>query len=154
MYSKEEASQIRKDFWIAFDTYSRKYLGPTRKWVTYNTGIKDFILKFDINRENAKVMLLIENKSEDKRFDIFVKLKEIELLYESILGDGWIWNEQFVLDNKKEVCAVYKQLDNVNIYKKEDWSKIFDFFALEMLKLEETFEEVKPFIKEHIKLNY
>ncbi|MDR2009692.1 MAG: DUF4268 domain-containing protein [Bacteroidales bacterium] len=147
MYSKEESAQIRKDFWIAFDVYSRKYLGAYRKWLTYNTGIKDLVLKFDVNRENAKVLLSVENRSEDKRFDIFVKLKEYELLYEDILGSGWIWDEQFILDNDKEVCAIYKQLDNVNIYRKETWTLIFDFFAVEMLKLEEMFEEVKPFIK-------
>jgi hypothetical protein len=154
MYSKDEAAQIRKEFWIAFDVYSRKYLANKRKWITYNTGIKDLVLKFVVNRENAKVLLLIESKSEDKRFGIFVKLKELELLYKSELGEGWIWNEQFILDNNKEACAIYKQLNNVNIYNKNDWSDIFDFFAVEMLKLEEMFEEVKPFVKEYIKLNY
>lgn len=28
MYSKSEAAEIRKNFWMAFDTYSRKHLGP------------------------------------------------------------------------------------------------------------------------------
>ncbi len=151
MYSKEEAAKIRKEFWIAFDVYSRKYLGAHRKWLLYDTGIKDFLLKFEINRSYARVLLSIENKSEDKRFDVFVKLKEYELLYTDILGEDWIWNEQLILENEKEVCAVYKQLENVNIYKKENWTEIFDFFAIEMMKLEESFEEVKPFIEEFIK---
>ncbi len=153
MYSKEESAIIRKQFWIAFDVYSRKYIGANRKWILYDTGIKDFVLKFDINREYARVLLAIENKCEDKRFDTFVKLKEYELLYSEILGDDWIWDEQLVLDNGKEVCALYKQLDNVNIFKKENWTEIFDFFAIEMMKLEESFEEVKPFIEEFVKSN-
>lgn len=153
MYSKDEAANIRKDFWITFDAYSKIYLNKNKKWIRYDTGIKDFVLKFDINKENAKVLLSIEHKNEDKRFDLFVKLKEYELLYKSILGKGWIWDEQLILENNKEVCAVYKKLDNVNIYKKENWEEVFNFFIKEMKKLEKTFEEVKPFIEEYIKLN-
>lgn len=153
MYSKEESIIIRKEFWIAFDVYSRKYLGAKRKWILYNTGIKDFSLKFDVNRNCARVILAIENRSEDKRFDTFVKLKEYELLYNEILGNDWIWDEQFRSDSGKDVCMLYLQLDNVNIYRKENWSQIFDFFALNMLKLEESFEEVKPFIQEFVKSN-
>jgi len=153
MYSREESAALRKEFWIAFDVYSRKYLGPYRKWLTYNTGIKDFVLKFDVNREFARVMLSVENKSEDKRFDIFVKLKDYELLFEDSLGDGWIWDEQLILENGKIVCALYKQYDRVNMYNKSDWSGIFDFFAIEMLKLEDAFQEVKPFIEDYVKSN-
>lgn len=153
MYSKDEAAKIRKEFWIAFDVYSRKYIGAYRKWLLYDTGIKDFVLKFEINRSFARVLLSVENRSEDKRFDVFVKLKEYELLYNDILGEGWIWDEQLTLETGKEVCALYKQLDDVNIYKKDNWTEIFDFFAIEMLKLEESFEEVKPFIEEFVKSN-
>lgn len=150
MYSKEEAAIIRKEFWIAFDVYSRKYIGASRKWLLYDIGIKDLSLKFEINRSFARVMLSLENKNEDKRFDLFVKISEYELLYNDILGDGWIWDEQLVLENGKTVCALYQQLENVNIYKKENWTEIFDFFAIEMLKLEETFNEVKPFIEDFV----
>jgi hypothetical protein len=153
MYSREEAAKIRKEFWMAFDVYSRKYLGPKRKWLLYDTGIKDFVLKFDINRDYATVMLAVENRSEDKRFDTFVKLKEYELLYADILGDGWIWEEQYRSESGKDVCALYTRLDGVNIYKKENWTQIFDFFGINMLRLEETYEEVKPFIEEYVKSN-
>jgi len=154
MYSKSEAAQIRKDFWITLDVYSRKFLGPNRKWVAYNTGIKDFVLKFDLDKKIGRVMLSIEQKSENKRFDIFVKLKEFELIYQDALGEGWIWDEQLMLSNGKEVCAIYKQIEEVNIYNKDTWSDVFEFFGTEMIKLEEAFEEVKSLIKDYIKSNY
>lgn len=153
MYSKVEAAEIRKEFWIAFDVYSRKYLGAKQKWTLYNTGLKDFVMKFEINRQFARVMLAFENKDENKRFDNFLKLKEYELLYNDILDENWIWDELLINDSGKFVSALYKQIDNINIYRKSDWSKIFEFFALNMLKLEQVFEEVKPFIEEYIKSN-
>ena len=153
MYSKKESIIIRKEFWIAFDVYSRKYLGPKRKWLTYNTGIKDLVLKFDVTRDFARVMLSIENKSEDKRFDIFVRIKDMELLFSDKLTGNWIWNEQMTLENGKAVCSLYTQIENVNIYNKNDWSKIFYFFATEMCKLEEVYNEIRPLIEDYIKQN-
>jgi hypothetical protein len=154
MYSREEAAEIRKEFWVAFDVYSRKFIGAKRKWITYNTGIKDLVLKFDINRDNAKVLLLVEHRSEDKRFDIFVKIKEMEMLFEESLGQDWIWEEQFVNESGKAVCAIYKELEGVNIYNKNDWTKVFNFFGIEMMKLEEAFDEFKPLIKDYINTNF
>ena len=153
MYSKQEAILIRKEFWIAFDVFSSKFIGPKGKWITYNTGIKDFALKFDVTREFARVMLSVENRSEEKRFDIFVKLKDYELLFADNLTGNWIWDEQMVLENGKSVCSLYTQLDGVNIYNKNDWSNIFHFFATEMQKLENAFNEVKPLIDNYIKQN-
>jgi len=154
MYSREEAANIRKEFWIAFDAYSRKFIGAKRKWITYNTGIKDIVLKFDVNRDEAKVLLLVEHRSENKRFDIFVRIKDYEMLYEDALGEGWIWEEQYLTDSKKEVCAIFKQLDDVNIYNKNHWTDIFEFFGIEMMKLEAAFVEFKPLIKDYINTNY
>ncbi|PLX07569.1 MAG: DUF4268 domain-containing protein [Marinilabiliales bacterium] len=154
MYSREEAAQIRKEFWMAFDAYSRKFIGAKQKWITYNTGLKDIVLKFDLDRNRARVMLLVEHRNEDKRFDIFVRIKGFEMLYEDNLGEGWIWDEQLMTNSGKEVCAIYKQLDDVNIYNKNQWTDIFDFFGIEMMKIESAFLEFKPLIKDYINTNF
>ena len=50
------------------------------------------------------------------------------MLYEEHLGEGWTWDEQYKTDSGKEVCSIYKVLDNVNIYNKSHWTDIFEFF--------------------------
>ena len=40
MYSKEENQKLKREFWVSF---ANKY---PRKWVLYNTKIKDFSFKF------------------------------------------------------------------------------------------------------------
>ncbi len=154
MYSKEEAARIRKDFWIEFDTFTKNNINPDKKWLTYNTGLKDLVLKFDINKERARVILAIENKNEDIRFDIFVKFKDFEMLYEEYLDNTWTWDEQYELDNGKQVCAIYKELENVNIYNRNTWEQIFTFFYTEMQNLESAFEETKLLLEDYIKTNY
>ena len=51
MFSKEEALQIKKDFWIAF---AEEY---PRKWLLYNTKIKDVTFKFYVDNKKAQVLL-------------------------------------------------------------------------------------------------
>jgi hypothetical protein len=40
MFSKEEAAQLRREFWTSFGK------SFPRKWMLYNTQIKDFSFKF------------------------------------------------------------------------------------------------------------
>lgn len=153
MYSKEEAAKIKREFWIAFDHYSRKFLGHSRKWIRYNTKIKDLSLKFEADRTCATVMLAIENNNEDIRFDRFVFIKKYETVFEEFIDNTWIWDEEYVLENEKKICALYKQLNGVNIYRKSDWTTIFEFLASNMILLEKAFDEIKPLLEEYIKNN-
>ncbi|MCF0206176.1 MAG: DUF4268 domain-containing protein [Bacteroidales bacterium] len=151
MYSKAEASQIRRQFWIQFDEYSRSYLGKHGKWMTYNTGVKDLVLKFNISRTQANVMMAVESRNEDLRFDIFCKLHECELVLNGFLGEGWIWDEMHILENGKPVCALYKQIEDVDIYDQECWEKVHHFFAEEMTRLEKALVEIRPFFEDYVK---
>lgn len=151
MYSKAEASQIRRNFWVGFDEFSRPYLGKHGKWMTYNTGIKFIELKFVVDRSCARVMLSVESNSEDKRLEIFCKLYECELVLKGFIGEGWTWDESFVLENGKSVCAIYKQIDDVDIYRSETWPTVYKFFADNMLGLEKAIVEIRPFFEEFVK---
>ena len=69
MYSKEEALQIKKDFWISFATEYPK------KWLLYNTKIKDFSFKFYADNKKAIVSLDIESKNFENRIIYFQKIE-------------------------------------------------------------------------------
>ncbi|WP_286971405.1 DUF4268 domain-containing protein, partial [Flavobacterium sp. UBA4854] len=51
MYSKEESQRIKREFWVAF---AEKY---PRKWVLYDTKIKDFSFKFYVDNKKAQVLI-------------------------------------------------------------------------------------------------
>ncbi|MDR2835232.1 MAG: DUF4268 domain-containing protein [Bacteroidales bacterium] len=150
MYSKEKAIEIRKEFWTEFNNYCLKFYGKKHSWILYNTGIKDINLKFDCNRENAKVIFAFEFSTE-KAVEIFSYFKTLQESYAMYIDNNWIWKEKFILDSGKEICALYKQYDNVNIYNTDDWKKTFKFFAFEMKKLEKIFLAVKDNLKEYVK---
>lgn len=58
MFSKQEAQQLKKEFWTAFGK------SFPRKWILYDTKIKDLSFKFYADKKKAEVSLDIEMKDE------------------------------------------------------------------------------------------
>ena len=74
MYSREENQKLKREFWIAF---AEKY---PRKWVLYDTKIKDFSFKFFVDNKKVQVLIDIEHKSEEKRIAYFEKLEALKAI--------------------------------------------------------------------------
>ena len=72
MYSREETQRLKREFWIAF---AEKY---PRKWVLYDTKIKDFSFKFYVDNKKAQVLIDIEPRNEDNRIAYFEKLEALK----------------------------------------------------------------------------
>ena len=72
MFSKEEALQIKKDFWIAF---AAEY---PRKWLLYNTKIKDVTLEIEFKEHiflkdfTVNDMLRLENFNDLLNKDLHI----------------------------------------------------------------------------------
>lgn len=142
MYSKEEAQAIKKEFWVAF---SEAY---PRKWLLYNTKIKDVAFKFYVDNKKAKVMLEIEPKDDEKRKIYFEKIESLKtILIEEYLPEA-IFERNFYLDNGKVVSRIWVEKNHVSINNKSTWDDIFDFFNTEMTNFEYFFYEYEEYIKD------
>lgn len=135
MFSKEEAKRIREEFWTHF---GKQY---PRKWILYDTKIKEVQLKFTFTSEYAQVSLDIYSPDEIVRayyFDKMLSLKNI--LFTEFLPDAE-FKEKYVLPEGKVVSRVYVELKNVNVYRQKDWPAVEEFLydrmdLLEMFYLE------------------
>lgn len=142
MFSKEEAKRIKKEFWIQF---SAKY---PRKWLLYNTKIKDFSFKFYIDNKKAKVRLDIEPKDDELRKIYFEKIESLQtILLENYLPEA-IFERNFYLENGKIISRIWIEKDNVSINNKTTWSSVFDFFNEKMQAFELFFYEFNDYIKD------
>lgn len=142
MFSKEEALQIKKDFWIAF---ANEY---PRKWLLYNTKIKDVTFKFYIDNKKAQVLLDIEPKDEEKRkiyFEKVVSLKNI--LIEEYLDDA-VFEQNFYLENGKIISRIWVELSGISVNNKNTWNTVFDFFNEKMSAFELFFFENEAYLKD------
>jgi hypothetical protein len=142
MFSKEEALQIKKDFWIAFaEAYPRK-------WLLYNTKIKDVTFKFYVDNKKAQVILDIEPKDEEKRKIYYEKVESLKsILIEDYIEDV-IFERNYYLENGKIISRIWVEELGISINNKNTWTTIFDFFNVNMDAFERFFYENEDYIKD------
>ncbi len=153
MYTREEAKVLRKEFWILFG--QRCEIVPElahrkKKWVLYDTKISGIDLKFDIDQNEATVMIEINPKSENRRLQIFEILEKYKGLLEVGFPDGLEWNLCVQTESGKEVSLISTTKKNVNIYRQDQWPDIYNFLIDNMLTLERNFMELRDLILEEL----
>lgn len=142
MFSKEEARQIKREFWINF---AEEY---PRKWLLYNTKIKNFSFKFYVDNKKAQVLLEIEPEDEELRKIYFEKIESLKtILLEEFIEDA-IFERNYYLENGKLVSRIWVELENVSVNNKKTWSTIFEFFNEKMSAFEMFFYEYEDYIKD------
>ena len=142
MYSKEEALRIKKEFWIAFaEAYPRK-------WLLYDTKIKDFTFKFYIDNKKAAILLEIEPKDNGKRTIYYEKMKSLQaIILEDYLPQA-IFEKNYHLENGKIVSRVWVTLEHVSVNNRATWEAIFNFFAEQMDAFERFFHEYQDYLSD------
>jgi hypothetical protein len=142
MYSKEEAKNRRHQFWTMF---GKRY---DRKWLLYDTKIKDVHLKFSFEHSRAVVSIDITHDDafyRDYYYDKLLSLKNIML--EEVSND-LIFDEHYSLESGRIISRVYVILEGVKIQKQTDWPQVYEFFYTYMDALESFFIDYKYFIEE------
>jgi hypothetical protein len=149
MYSKEEAKELRLEFWRKLESRTRRLpgqKGKARTWILDNTGVKGVDLRFDVTREHAIVALEINHRSEDRRLMLYAKLDACKAIFEQTYGVPLIWDYTYEKENGQQVCRVYRQ-EVADLYNQEQWPDVFRFLIDNMMRMEEAFLEVKDFLK-------
>ena len=83
MFSREEASRIKQDFWTTFGQYMKPILSSEYmrvNWVNYNTGLKDVYFRMDTKRKSAVIAISMEHRDPEIQelfFEQFLELKTI-----------------------------------------------------------------------------
>ncbi len=140
MFSKEESKKIRQEFWIDF---GKEY---PRKWLLYNTKIKDVTLKFTFTTKKAQVSIDIELYDEFIKAYYYEKFVSLKGIITSKYLPDIIYDEYYKLDNGKIISRLYIELQEVSIHNKNTWEETKEFLYQKMLKLEAFFLEYKDFI--------
>ena len=141
MFSKEEAQKLKKEFWTAFATSN------PRKWILYNTKIKDVTFKFYVDNKKAQVLLDIEPKDDKNRIIYYEKVETLkDLLLEEYLPDA-IFERDFHLSTGKVISRVWVEKTGISMNNKNHWPEIFEFFSEKMEAFEYFFFEHEDYIK-------
>ncbi|SHM27369.1 DUF4268 domain-containing protein [Flavobacterium xinjiangense] len=142
MYSKEETQKLKREFWV---TFADKY---PRKWVLYDTKIKDFSFKFYVDNKKALVLIDIEHRSDDKRIAYFEKIEALKNILEEEFIKDLVFEKEFILENGKTISRIWVEKLEVSVSNRKYWDEIFDFYNEKMNSLELFYKEYDDFIKD------
>lgn len=142
MFSKAEAQIIKKEFWTAFaETYPRK-------WLLYDTKIKDVSFKFYVDNKKAQVLLDIEPKEDDKRTIYYEKIESLKnILHDEFLPEA-VLERNYYLETGKAISRVWVEKTGISLFNKATWNDIFDFFYENMDAFERFFYEYEDYIRD------
>jgi len=145
MFSKEEAAQLRREFWTSFGK------SFPRKWMLYNTQIKDFSFKFVADKNKALVCLDIESFDKNKNQLLFDQI----LALKTIITDDYlpeiIFETAYTLENGKVIQRIYvEHKEKFNIHDKNTWRAAYEFFNATMNQFELFYEDYEDFIKQAV----
>ena len=145
MFSKEEATLLRKEFWISFGK------SFPRKWLLYNTKVKGFSFKFVADRKNAMVVLDLEHTDEIANELLYDQLLSLKTILTTEYLPEVIYDATYELESGKIIHRIYVSHEiKFSIHNKNTWRDCYEFFVKEMTQFELFFNEYEDLIKQAI----
>jgi hypothetical protein len=146
MYTREEASRIKEEFWTAFGRYMSPVLsaeGLKINWVNYHTKIKDLFFRMDATPKSAVIYISIEHRDPDIRQLYFEQFQEFRNILHATLGEEWEWQLHTPVDDGKNISRIYKDLPGASILNKDHWPELISFFKPRIIALDSFWENAK-----------
>ena len=100
MYSKEESSKLREEFWTSFGK------SFSRKWILYRTGVKEILFKFYFDTKKAMVCIDIEGKEISR---IWIEKKDV------CIHNKATWQEtmEFFVSNMSQIELFWQEYEDL-----------------------------------------
>ena len=81
----------------------------------------------------------------DDKISNFDQFKELKKPFIEYVGASWNWEKEYKNEIGFNYSRIIRKINDVSIYDQNSWSKIFEFYKSNLLKLEEfwmNFNEV------------
>ena len=146
MYSKREASLLRKNFWTQFGQYMRPLPGATGEpvnWLNYKTGARHIYFRLDADAKQATIAVELRHPDASQQELYFEKFRKLENLLHQTTGEKWQWQLHAIDEDGRLVSRIKTKLDHVNIFDNSDWPAIISFLKPRMIALDAFWNLVK-----------
>ncbi len=146
MYSKQEASNLKQEFWTAFGQYMSPVLsaeGEKVNWVNYKTGEKNISFRMTADNKRAGIAIELTHKDRDIQQLYYEQFQQLKKFLLASAGEEWHWQLHSTDEYGKTVSRIYQEKAGLSIFKKEDWPALISFFKQRMIALDEFWSNVK-----------
>lgn len=147
MYSKEEASKIRQQFWITFGKYLKPIPsaeGLPINWINYKTGVKNVFFRMNADQRHTVIAIELTHGDEETRNEFIAQFKAVKLLFTAAVNEEWEWEENTTNEFGAPMSRISKTLQDVSIYNQQNWPELISFLKPRIIALDQFWVEVKP----------
>ncbi len=146
MYTQQQASKLRRDFWTNFGQYMRPLPGAdgeNKNWLNYKTGIKHLYFRMDADQYHVAIAIEVRNPDSVQREELYNKLQALSSIFTETAGNDWKWEKTVLDQNGQAISRISQVIVDVNVYNKTDWPAIISFLKPKMLDLDRFWDLVK-----------
>lgn len=146
MYSKQEASQLRKNFWTSFGQYMKPLRNAddeTVNWLNYKTGIKHLYFRMDADNEQATIAIEFRHPDSELQQLYFEKFEQLKNFLHQTVGEKWNWQVHIIDEDSKTISRIGTALKGVNVFNSADWPLIISFLKPRIIALDSFWTMVK-----------
>ena len=146
MYSRQQASQLRQEFWTAFEQYMSPVMSDENEcinWINYRTGQKHIYFRMQVDSRHTSIAIELTHPDKETRALYFARLKKWKHLLEEITGEQWTWASEDSDEQGKRLSRIFIQMQEVSVMNKSDWPKIISFLKPRIIALDAFWSQVK-----------
>ncbi|TKC08262.1 DUF4268 domain-containing protein [Pedobacter polaris] len=147
MYSKEEASKLRQQFWITFGKYMKPIPsaeGLQINWVNYKTGVKNVFFRMNAEQKKATISIDITHSDEETRLLFFEQFKAFKLLFTDAVHEEWEWEQQAFNEYGVALSQISIAVTGLSIFNQQNWADLISFLKPRIIALDQFWTDVKP----------
>lgn len=146
MFSKQEASQLRKEFWTVFGQYMKpipSFDGEKVNWLNYKTGEKDVFFKMDADNKKAFVAIEILHHDVDIQQLYFEQFLHLKGMFKNTVANDWTWSLHTTAESGRTISRIFTELSGVSVFNKADWPGLISFFKPAIISLDEFWSSAR-----------
>ena len=146
MYSRQQASQLRQEFWTTFGQYLSPVLsaeGEKVNWINYKTGEKNIAFRMHADNKKAIIAIELNHKDKDIQQIYFEQFLQFKNLFDEALEEEWNWQLHSYDEHGKLISRIYKEKNGISVFQKQDWPALISFFKPRIIALDEFWSSVK-----------
>jgi hypothetical protein len=145
MFTREEASRIRQEFWTTFGKYMSPVLsaeGMKINWVNYHTRVKDVYFRMDAGQKSSAISISLEHGDAGIQELYFEQFEQFKNLLHAALGEEWEWQLHANVDGKI-ISQIYKELPGVSVFNRDHWPELISFFKPRIIALDNFWADAR-----------
>jgi hypothetical protein len=146
MYSKQESSQLRQEFWTAFGQYMSPILsaeGEKINWINYKSGDKNIVFRMHADNKKASIAIEFTHKDQEIQQLYFEQLFQFKNLFADAVQEEWNWQLHSRDEFGRVVSRISAERNNFSVYQKKDWPELISFFKPRIIALDTFWSSVK-----------